>query len=147
MLDGEPDRINPTFHRKCKLFHCKPTKGFKRKKPRPRCTSSYIYILFFQATPFCSSYFQPVALRDPFCWVMTFTFPDHVVLPFLLLSLFMINYHHVPDHHDHLLSLCCRDQTLLGADIDFYNWENFQSVNYLNFNPLYTKTIYNQGRI
>ena len=96
---------------------------------------------FFQATLFCSSYFQPVALRDLFCWVMDFAFPHHVVEPFLLLSLFMINDHHVPDSHDHLLSLCCRDQTLLGADIDFYNWENFQSVNYLNFNPLYTKTI------
>ena len=32
------------------------------------------------------------------------------------------------------------------ADIDFYNWENFQSVNYLNFNPLQTKTVQNQGR-
>ena len=54
-----------------------------------------------------------------------------------------------PPHRDRLVSVWCKGETLLGAgaDIDFYNWENFQSVNYLNFNPLQTKTVQNQGRI
>ena len=43
-------------------------------------------------------------------------------------------------HHGHLVPLAACATLLFGADRDFYNLENFQSVNYLNFNPLLLKS-------
>ena len=69
--------------------------------------------------------------------------PFSYFLSFYLFCLFNHLFYHL-SLHDRLLSLGCRGETLLGgADRDFYNWENFQGVNYFNFSPLYTKTVQN----